>query len=80
MALLDIEKAIGTDAIRSRFRLVSMASQRARELNTMDEGTLAPQDYSYTKVTTSALCEITTEKVYTESTMDDTKTSTSVSE
>jgi DNA-directed RNA polymerase omega subunit len=58
MPLLDIEKAINSDEIKSRFSLVSIASQRARELNTGKSETLACQTDSYAKVTTCALSEI----------------------
>ena len=63
MPLLDIEKAIKSDEISSRFRLVSMASQRARELNTDAESTLPAQVSKYNKVTTNALSEIITKRV-----------------
>lgn len=63
MPLLDIDKAIKTEEIRSRFRLVSLASQRARSLNSPEEGSLPPQSGTYTKVTTNALDEIIERKV-----------------
>ena len=63
MPLLDIEKAIRSDEISSRFRLVSMASQRAREINTDAESTLPAQVTKYNKITTNALGEIITGKV-----------------
>jgi DNA-directed RNA polymerase omega subunit len=58
MPLLDIEKAIKTGEIDSRFRLVNIASQRARELNAPKENTMPEQHPEYTKVTTNALNEI----------------------
>lgn len=58
MPLLDIEKAIRSGEIDSRFRLVSIASQRARELNLPKETTVEMQSSEYTKVTTNALNEI----------------------
>ena len=58
MPLLDIEKAIKLDNVDSRFRLVNIAGQRARELNAPGEDTTDPQSDTYTKVTTNALSEI----------------------
>lgn len=63
MALLDIEKAINSERIRSRFRLVNMAGQRAREINTPKENTVPMQVTSYKKITTNALAEITSGKI-----------------
>jgi DNA-directed RNA polymerase omega subunit len=63
MPLLDIEKAIRTGEIDSRFRLVSIASQRARELNMPAENTTPAQHPEYTKVTTNALNEIIRDEI-----------------
>ena len=57
MPLLDIENTIKEDT-DSRFRLVNIASQRARELNAPKENTAPEQSFEYTKVTTNALNEI----------------------
>ncbi len=58
MPLLDIDKAIGSEEVGSRFRLVNVASKRARELNAPTENTLPQQSTEYSKVTTNALNEI----------------------
>ena len=58
MPLLDIDKAIAYEEIGSRFRLVNVASRRARELNFPTEETLPQQSEEYGKVTTNALNEI----------------------
>ena len=63
MPLLDIEKAIKSEEIQSRFRLVHLASQRARELNADTEDTISAQSHDFTKVTTNALNEIITHEV-----------------
>ena len=57
MPLLDIENTIKVDT-DSRFRLVNIASQRARELNAPKEATTPEQSLEFTKVTTNALNEI----------------------
>jgi DNA-directed RNA polymerase omega subunit len=60
MPFLDIEEAIKESSIGSRFRLVNIASQRARELNTPSESTVKSMvnDKDFTKVTTIALKEV----------------------
>jgi DNA-directed RNA polymerase omega subunit len=60
MPFLDIEEAIKESSIGSRFRLVNIASQRARELNTPSESTAKStvNDKDFTKVTTIALKEV----------------------
>ena len=63
MPLLDIDKAIGAQDIRSRFRLVNVASRRARELNAPVEETLPQQSEEFSKVTTNALNELISRKV-----------------
>jgi DNA-directed RNA polymerase subunit omega len=63
MPLLDIEKAIRSDEVGSRFRLVNIAGQRARELNSPKEDTLARQSNEHTKFTTTALEEIIEKKI-----------------
>jgi len=56
--LLDIEKVIKNENLRSRFKLVHVAGLRARELNTPVDETADRQNEDYTKVTTTALSEI----------------------
>jgi DNA-directed RNA polymerase subunit omega len=63
MSVIDIEKGIKNETIRSRFRLVLMASQRAREIINPKEDTLPVQDKRFLKVTTIALYEITEGKI-----------------
>lgn len=63
MPLLDIDKAIKLGEIDSRFRLVNIAAQRARELNAPKETTLPEQTHDYNKVTTNALEEIIEDKI-----------------
>ncbi|ADR18926.1 DNA-directed RNA polymerase subunit omega [Calditerrivibrio nitroreducens] len=63
MAIVDIEKGIKNEFVKSRFRLVLMASQRARELINMKENTLPQQDNKYQKPTTIALAEIVERKI-----------------
>jgi DNA-directed RNA polymerase omega subunit len=60
MPFLDREEAIKESSIGSRFRLVNIASQRARELNTPSESTVKSMvnDKDFTKVTTIALKEV----------------------
>jgi DNA-directed RNA polymerase omega subunit len=71
MPLLDIEKAIKMDNVDSRFRLVNIASQRARELNAPREETVDPQSTKYTKVTINALDEIIDGTIAFEATGDE---------
>lgn len=61
--LLDIEKTIKRPEIDSRFRLVNIVTQRAREVNSDREGVLPLQAHDYDKVTTNALEEIIENKV-----------------
>jgi len=63
MAIVDIEKDIKNEFIKSRFRLVIIASQRAREIINMKENTLPPQEKRYTKPTTIALAELIEQKI-----------------
>jgi DNA-directed RNA polymerase subunit omega len=63
MPFLDIEKAIKESNIGSRFRLVHIASQRAREINDNKENTVLPKDPVFSKVTTIALDEIIEHKI-----------------
>ncbi|MDR2400253.1 MAG: DNA-directed RNA polymerase subunit omega [Deferribacteraceae bacterium] len=63
MPFLDIERAIKESDIGSRFRLVHIASQRARELNSPTEDTVKPLVTEYNKVTTNALDEIIERKL-----------------
>jgi DNA-directed RNA polymerase subunit omega len=63
MPLLDIEKGIKNEKIKSRFRLAHLASKRARELNEIEEDTLPLQVNKYYKITTNAIAEIIEEKV-----------------
>ncbi len=63
MAVVDIEKGIRNELVKSRFRLVLMASQRARELINAKENTLPPQEKRYQKPTTVALSEIIEQKI-----------------
>lgn len=63
MSIVDIEKGIGNKNIRSKFRLVAMASQRAREIMNPKENTLSVQDRKFLKPTTIALSEIVENKI-----------------
>jgi DNA-directed RNA polymerase omega subunit len=63
MPFLDIEKAIKESDIGSRFRLVHIASQRARELNAPSEDTPPPVVTDFNKITTNALEEIIERKI-----------------
>ncbi|MCX8083599.1 MAG: DNA-directed RNA polymerase subunit omega [Calditerrivibrio sp.] len=63
MSVVDIEKGITNELIGSRFRLVLISSQRARELISSKENTLPPQEKKYLKPTTIALSEIVEQKI-----------------
>ncbi|MDR2104805.1 MAG: DNA-directed RNA polymerase subunit omega [Deferribacteraceae bacterium] len=63
MPFLDIEKAIKGSEIGSRFRLVHIAGQRARELNAPSEGTIPPVVTEFSKITTNALQEVIERKI-----------------
>lgn len=63
MPLLDIEKGIKNEKIKSRFRLAHLASKRARQLNDLGEDTLPLQVNKYHKITTNVIAEIIEEKV-----------------
>ncbi|MEF3254509.1 MAG: DNA-directed RNA polymerase subunit omega [Deferribacterales bacterium] len=63
MAIVDIEKGVKNPLIKSRFRLVNLASYRARELMNPKENTLPAQDKRYLKPTTIALYEVVEGKV-----------------
>ena len=63
MPLLDIEKGIKNEKIKSRFRLAHLASKRARELNEVKEDTLPLQVTKYHKITTNVISEIIDEKI-----------------
>lgn len=73
MPLLDIEKIISAKKVGSRFRLVSLASQRARELNEPNENTASQQSAEYLKVTTNALNEIIKDRLDFTDKMEDEK-------
>ncbi|MDR0453468.1 MAG: DNA-directed RNA polymerase subunit omega [Deferribacteraceae bacterium] len=63
MPLLDIDSVISSKEVGSRFRLVNLASRRARELNSPVETTLSQQSVEFCKVTTNALNEIICNKI-----------------
>jgi DNA-directed RNA polymerase omega subunit len=63
MPFLDIERAIKESNIKSRFRLVHIASQRARELNSPTDKTAKPAVTAFNKVTTNALGEVIEHKI-----------------
>jgi len=73
MPLLDIDKAISSKEIGSRFHLVNVASRRARELNSPNEDTLPQQSNEFSKVTTNALNEIIGYKVMFEDDLQERK-------
>lgn len=58
MPMLDIEKRIKDEKVKSRFKLVRLASIRAKQLNRMKEGDIPAKLERYHKVTTNALDEI----------------------
>lgn len=63
MPLLDIEKGVRKEEVRSRFRLVHLAGLRSRELLNPKEDTLPCQEDDYDKYTTKALAEIIDDKI-----------------
>lgn len=63
MSIVDIEKGIRNKNIRSKFRLVAMASLRAREIMNPKENILPVQDRKFLKPTTIALSEIVENKI-----------------
>ena len=73
MPLLNIDEAINSEYIGSRFRLVSIASRRARELNAPAEDTLPRQSEDFSKVTTNALNELICNKVTFEGNLQEDK-------
>lgn len=58
MAFLDIERVINQKNVDSRFKLVHLASLRARELNNPDETTVLSDVKQGEKVTSKALSDI----------------------
>ncbi len=58
MPMLDIEKRIKDEKVKSRFKLVRLASVRAKQLNKMKEDDIPLKTEKYYKVTTNALDEI----------------------
>lgn len=58
MPMLDIEKRIKDEKVKSRFKLVKLASLRAKQINRQKEGDIPPKLERYHKVTTNALDEI----------------------
>ncbi|MCA1927609.1 MAG: DNA-directed RNA polymerase subunit omega [Calditerrivibrio sp.] len=63
MSIVDIEKGIKNKNIGSKFRIVAMASQRAREIMNPKENTLSVQDKRFLKPTTIALAEIVENRI-----------------
>lgn len=63
MPLLDIEKIIMNEKLKSRFRLVHVAGLRARELNNARESSTEQTIDRHSKVTTNALEEIIEHKI-----------------
>jgi DNA-directed RNA polymerase subunit omega len=58
MPMLDIEKRILDEKVKSRFKLVKLASLRAKQLNKMKDDTIPLKREKYHKMTTNALDEI----------------------
>ncbi|MCD8491206.1 MAG: DNA-directed RNA polymerase subunit omega [Geovibrio sp.] len=58
MPMLDIEKRIKDEKVKSRFKLVRLASIRAKQLNRMKDDDIPLKLERYHKVTTNALDEI----------------------
>ncbi|GAB1534764.1 hypothetical protein ADMFC3_03950 [Geovibrio sp. ADMFC3] len=58
MPMLDIEKRIKDEKVKSRFKLVRLAGLRAKQLNSFKEGDIPARLEKYHKVTTNALDEI----------------------
>lgn len=58
MAFLDIERVINQKNVDSRFKLVRLASLRAKELNNPDENTILSDLKPGEKVTSKALSDI----------------------
>lgn len=56
--MLDIEKRIKDEKVKSRFKLVRLASIRAKQLNRMKDDDIPAKLERYHKVTTNALDEI----------------------
>ena len=63
MAFLDIEQSINRENIASRFKLVHLASLRAKELNNPAENTVMPELKPGQKVTSKALAELVNDKI-----------------
>ena len=58
MPMLDIEKRILDEKVKSRFKLVKLASTRAKQLNKMRNDVIPLKREKYHKITTNALDEI----------------------
>jgi DNA-directed RNA polymerase subunit omega len=58
MPMLDIERRIKDEKVKSRFKLVRLASLRAKQLNKLKEDEIPLKHEKYHKVTTNALDEI----------------------
>ncbi len=63
MAFLDIERIINQKNVDSRFKLVHLASLRARELNNPDENTVLSDLKPGEKVTSKAISDIVRHRV-----------------